>query len=457
MEGQHAHRQLGLGWDLVEVPKTRQSELLDRISERVDFQFVRALTKPYFAAIGRPSIDAVVMVKMMLIGYLFGIPSDRQLVEDCADRFSFREFLGYNLDERLPDHSTFTRWRERLGPDYFNDVLHEILRQCVEAGMKISHARCVDATAVKAQADKNGPVVRVPREAPIDEFLDDYFDGNAQPAPPGDKGATLINTHDPDARAQAKPGQPYGFYYQVSFSSCPMSGLIFDATAEGFESAQTAVDHVDFDPFDVDELCADSLYDNGRMLAELIERGVLPYVPRKSHDKPGQLSKDRFDYDADRDMYICPGGKELKHSRYDENRRAHFYTAKMSDCAHCPLKARCTTAKRRTVTRNDDQWARERTVRSGPRYDALMAARNTAEHLNMLAKRDGAMRRARGLGLDAMRIQASLTATAINLKKLIRWHLAAHFAAILWALMARSAPRRRDGYRRAPHRRIRGT
>jgi len=445
MEGQRLYRQLGLPLDVAEWPATEKSKLLDKISELVDFEFVRALTKPYFSHIGRPSIDAVVMVKMMLIGYLFGVPSDRQLADDCADRLSFRRFLGFGMDEALPHHSSFTHWRKRLGPGFFDDVLHEIVRQCVEGGMKVSGTRCVDATAVKAQAGKNGPVVRVPKGKPVNEFLDDYFDGDAQPAPPDDRSATPINTHDPDARAQSKPGQLYDFYYQPSFSSCPLSGLITDTCVSGFERAQTAVDHVDRDPFDVDELCADSLYDDGQMLVQLFERGVVPYVPRKNHDKPGQLSKNTFAYDPDRDMYICPAGKELKHSRYDEAKREHFYIAKKSDCDACPLKSQCTTATRRTVTRKDDEWARDQTVRAGPRYDALMSARSTAEHLNMLAKRDHGMDRARALGVDAMRIQTSLTAVAINLKKLVGWRFSLCFASILWTLTAASATRRRHG------------
>jgi len=450
MNGSRPPRQFALQMAPAVVPKTPPAQLLGQIAQLVDFRFIRQLAQPFFSEIGRPSIDAIVMVKMMLIGYLFGIASDRQLVDDCADRLSFRDFLGYNLDEQLPDHSTFTRWRQRLGQRFFDDMLHEIVRQCVAHGMKVSGARCVDATAVKAQAGKDGPVIRVPRGEQVDEFLDGFFDGNAQPAGPDDEGAMPVNTHDPDARAQAKPGQLYGFYYQTSFSSCPETGLICDVAVSGFERAETAVDHVDRDPLEVVELCADSLYDSGAALAQLIARDVTPYVPCKDHDKPGQLSKEQFTYDAERDAYICPAGNVLEHSRYDALKREHFYTAKMTDCGRCPLKARCTRARRRTVTHKDDEWARLRTVRAGPRYEALMAARRTAEHLNMLAKRDHGMRRARGLGLEAMTIQAALTAMAIDLKKLVRWHLLSCVVPALWALMAHPAIGR--GHSRRQHR-----
>ena len=420
MRGKRPARQFAFQMVPAVVPDTPPAQLLERIGQSVDFDFIHALAAPYFAARGRPSVDPVVMVKMMLLGYLFGVPSDRQLASECADRLSFREFLGYELHEALPDHSSFTRWRQRLGQRFFDDVLHEIVRQCAAHGMPLCGARCVDATAVKAQAGKQGPVVRVPQGAAVEEFLDDYFGGQAQPAAP-DEAATPINTHDPDARAQTKPGQPYGFYYQASFSSCPASGLICDATASGREQARSAVAHVDRDPLGVSEVCADSLYDHGPALAALSARGVTAYVPLAKRDKAGQLSRRQFVYDAARDVYVCPAGQVLKHSRHAAERREHFYTARASDCGQCPLQAQCTRAKRRTVTRKDDEWARQRTVREGPRYEALMAARQTAEHLNLLAKRDHGMRRARGLGREAMAIQAALTAVVIDLKKLVAW------------------------------------
>lgn len=457
------------GFDNLPPPalQTRAARLLRSILELVDFEPFRDMAAPYFAKGGRPSIDPVVMIKMMMLGYLFHIPSDRQLVDECADRNSFREFLGFGANEPVPVHSSFTHWRERLGAEFFRRALHKIVIQCAGQGMKLSGARTVDATTVKAQADKRGPIIEVPRDADVTRYVEELFaaepadealeepptnpggesaetaDGPVAAATaesvaagandsvekrtdgprdePSGGGATIaINRHDPDARLQRKTNEVAQFRYNVSFSADAESGLICDASAEARERAETAVAHVDHDPGHVEELAADGLYDSGKVLAELQERGVTCYVPRIAHDRAGQLSKGEFAYDAERDVYICPAGAELTHTRYDEKRTQHFYTARASDCCDCPLKAQCTPAKRRSLSRQDSERAREATVRAGPRYERLQRRRRINEHLNMLGKRDHCLARARSLGLDAMRIQAALTAMAINLCKLVR-------------------------------------
>ena len=495
--------------------QTRAARRLRSILELVDFEPLGDIAAGYFAETGRPSIDPVVMIKMMLLGYLFDIPSDRRLVDECADRMSFREFLGFGISEAMPVHSNFTHWRQRLGAGFFRRALHEIVMQCAGQGMKLSGARTVDATTVKAQADKRGPIIEVPRDADVARYVQEHFaaepddepadevadeapeevptDPGAEPAdgpvaeaceqalgelgaepdaesadaiadentekqptvPAGESaesadrpvtaamaesvvagannsmekrgkrtrggGATIpINRHDPDARLQRKTQEVAQFRYNVSFSADAESGLICDASADAWERAETAVAHVDHDPGHVEELAADALYDSGKALAELQERGVTCYVPRTDHDRAGQLSKDEFAYDAERDAYICPAGAELTHSRYDEQRCQHFYTARTSDCRDCPLKVQCTPAQRRSLSRQDSEPAREATVRGGARYEQLQRRRRINEHLNMLGKRDHCLARARSVGLNAMGIQAALTAIAINLCKLVR-------------------------------------
>ena len=492
--------------------QTRAARLLRSILELVDFEPLGDMAAGYFAERGRPSIDPVVMIKMMVLGYLFDIPSDRQLVDECADRNSFREFLGFGINESMPVHSNFTHWRQRLGEEFFRRALHQVVMQCAGQGMKLSGARTVDATTVKAQADKRGPIIEVPRDADVARYVEKHFaaepddepadevadastekqptdagaesaDGPAAEAsekPPGELGAEpddepadevadastekqptdagaesadgpaaaataesvaggannstekqtkkprgggatiAINRHDPDARLQRKTREVAQFRYNVSFSADAESGLICDASADAWERAETAVAHVDHDPGHVEELAADALYDSGDVLAELQKRGVTCYVPRTDHDRAGQLSKDGFAYDAKRDVYICPEGAALKHSRYDEKRAQHFYTALASDCRDCPLKAQCTPAQRRSLSRQDSEPAREAAVRAGARYEQLQRRRRINEHLNMLGKRDHCLARARSVGLNAMGIQAALTAIAINLCKLVR-------------------------------------
>jgi transposase len=419
-----------------EIPLTAKRELLQQVAGLIDWRPLREQVRPYFAKKGRPSIDPVVMVKMMLAGYLFGIPSDRRLVEECSDSFALREFLGYELDEKLPTHATFTHWRQRLGAAFFRGLLHDVIRQLAALGLEFSPARSIDATSVKAQASKQGPVVERPSEVAVEQFVADYFAGDPPPpeaddppppqaeAPTAAQGepapTTPLNLHDPQARLQRKRGERAEFRYHASFSADVATGLITDAVATPLEQAETAVEHVTHDPLGVTEVVADGKYDHGATLAALQAQGVTTYVPKTSHDKPGQLSKDEFTYQPATDSYLCPQGHLLQHSRFDPQKQLHFYTARSSACGHCPRRAGCTSAKRRVVTRTETEGAREQAVRAGPRYQALQRARRVNEHLHMLGKRDHNLRRARARGLEAMGIQVALTALAINLKKAIR-------------------------------------
>lgn len=417
MLGEHDHAQPSFMMLPPQVPDTGRRALLRRLQDLIEWRAVREKARPFFAAKGRPSIDPIVMVKMMLVGYLFGIPSDRRLVEECADSFAIREFLGYQLDEALPTHPNFTNWRQRLGAEFFRSLLHDVVVQLAARGVEFSTARSVDATTVKAQASRQGPVVERPVDMPVDEFVAACFAGDPPPA----TGETVaLNLHDPHARLQRKQGEKAEFRYQASFCADLDSGLITDATATSYEQAPTAVEHVARDPLPVTELAADGLYDHGASLVQLQARGVTVYVPQVNHGPPAQLRKAEFSYQPETDSYRCPQGHELKHSRFDPRRQQHFYTAQIRACRQCPRKACCTKARRRVVTRAATESGREAAVRAGPRYTEAQQRRRVNEHLHLLGKRDHNLRRARAVGLEAMQIQAALTALAINLKKVAR-------------------------------------
>jgi transposase len=432
------------------VPDTSRHRLLQRIAFLLDLTEAVRFAENRFSAIGRPSIPVEQMLKAMLIGYLFGISSDRRLVEECADSLAFRSFLGLDFDDQMFTHASFTHWRQRLGPDFFRHFLHNLVGQCQGHGMRLGRVRAVDATTIKGQASLDGPLVSLPREADLDQYLQEAFAADEPVLPEADDNIP-INLHDPDARLQRKGQEPADFAYQGSFSADPESGLIADATATPTEQPATMVDHVDHDPGLVRELVADSRYDDGLSLGQLQERGVRPYVPRAKRDRAGQFSKDKFAYDAAQDCYICPQGCRLERTTSDFKDRRHRYLARRSDCAACPLKGECTRGQRRHVDRHLAEAARERTVRAGPRYKQLMRRRRVAEHLFMLGKRDHNLRRARSLGLAGVQIQVALTAAAINLKKLVRFRygpnpavaVAQALRAPLFARLSRRRPQRR--------------
>lgn len=402
------------------VPDTARRRLLLALEPLLDFSAARAAAAPFFAERGRPAIPVERMLKAMLIGCLFGITSDRRLAEECADSRAFSEFLGLRAEEKMFSHASFTHWCQRLGPEFFREFLHDVVRQCVAHGMLLGPARTVDATTIKAQASLDGPLVSLPRGVEIDQYLQDAFAAD-EPALPVAEDNIPTNLHDPDARLQRKGKEPADLNYQGSFSADPQSGLIVDATATPTEQPATMVDHVDHDPGVVRELVADRRYDDGTSLEQLQERQITPYVPRASRKRAGQISKDEFVYEPEHDRYRCPNDCSLNFYNTQPNRHRDVYRARSCDCAVCPLKSRCTTGKYRYVNRHFSEQAREQTVREGPRYRQLMRARRIAEHLFMLAKRDHGLRRARSLGLASVCIQVALTAAAINLKKLVRF------------------------------------
>ena len=408
-----------------EVPPSAKRQLLQDLNRLIDWTEFRELARPYFSTEGRPSVDPVVMVKMMMVGMLFGFTSDRRLVEECADSWAITEFLGYQPGERLPVHASFTHWRQRLGPEFFRDALHLVVAQAQAQGMPLSTSRSVDGTNVKAQAGKQGPKLEMPVGADPVEFVQRYFAGEVAAADPQQEPTVAVNLHDPEARLQRKRGETSEFRYCASVSVCTETGLICDAEATPREQAATAVEHVRHDPVGVTEIALDRLYDDGEALSALQQAQVTCYVPRTNHDKAGQLSKDQFSYHADADEYECPEGQRLRHSRYDPKSKQHFYTARQAACRICPRKPACTPAKRRAISRADSEPARTAAVRCGPRYDELKTRRQINEHVHLLGKRDHGLRRARGVGLAAMRIQVCLTALTIDLKKLRRWTQAA--------------------------------
>ena len=438
MLGRRPEAQLELFCYLPEVPPTRLAQRLAEVQEAFDWEAVRARAEAYFAPrVGRPSLDPAVVVKLLLLHKLVGGRSWRSLVEFASDSLACRRFLGYELHEVLPSHQALSDWRARLGADFFEDLVTDVVLHCVREGMVLSEVRVVDATGVKAQADRRGPVVEMSAEvSEVEAWLaaagvgedDDEPPpraalrevGHQSAAPDAAKAATrVVNRHDPEARLSRKPGQPTAFRYQVSFCSDPYSQLIVSTTAKGTEEPQTMVEHVDRDPGRVAFMVGDKHYDSTAVMVALVARGVQAVVPRQERRQHG-FRQEQFHYDAQGDAYWCLGGERLGRSGVGADGK-RSYRAPAGACPACRLRAWCTTSQRRSVSRQAGAEARERTLRSGPLYRELMARRRQQEHLWRLAKRDFGMARADGPGVAGMRLSAALVAVCINLGKLRAW------------------------------------
>ena len=131
---------------------------LKRLERLVSFDFVRDITKSYYSHTGKPSIDPVVLVKMLLVGYLFDIRSERKLVEEITLNLAYRWYIGYDLDEEIPDHSIFSKARTRFGKKLFLDIFEKILVKCIELGLVSKEGMLIDSTIVRADASDNSMV-----------------------------------------------------------------------------------------------------------------------------------------------------------------------------------------------------------------------------------------------------------------------------------------------------------
>ena len=143
------------------IPETR---LLRKIERMVSFNFIYDLLAPYYPATGRPSVDPVSMFKMILIGYLYGIKSERRLVEEVQLNIAYRWFCGFELDDTIPNHSTFskTRTRKWQQSDLFQKAFYEIVKQCIDSGLIDGEAMAADGSYIPANVSRESWIVGTP-------------------------------------------------------------------------------------------------------------------------------------------------------------------------------------------------------------------------------------------------------------------------------------------------------
>lgn len=399
---------------------TGKHNLLRQIGKNIDFTGFREKAAPHFSDTGRPSIDPVAMLKMMFLGYLFDIRSDRMIVEEVIDRDSFREFVGYGCDDSIPTHANFTRWRQRLGPEVFKDFLVDILSQCKASGMRLGNCRLFDSTRVKARASTTSSAkVEIEPEVQPQEYLDafDWQEGD----PHGRK--LVVNTNDPEAKLIRHGNEPSRFVHKVHMGVDSKTGLVTNVMASHKADHQAMIEFLRTEE-GIDCIGADKGYCATECFRELEAMGIKAFIPVLDHsnDKGDKYHLCDFVYQTGDDTFICPAGKTLRMICTQPAKKRKTYAIKQSDCAQCRLKDRCTSGNRRTLTVSSERQLIEsmKSCARLPRYARVMSRRKAVmEGTFAHAKVWCGMSRARGVGRDAMEIQAALVAVVINVKKLL--------------------------------------
>ena len=428
--------------------------LVRQIDGILDLTWVHKELAPYYSHTGRPSIDPVLMIRMLILGYVFAIRSERRLCSEVQVNLAYRWFCKLSIEDGIPDHSVFCRARhERFREsDALRRVFETVVAKCIAAGLVGGEALSVDASLIKADVDKNR---RVPGDRPIAwpkpeeasravrEYLaaldnartDEENDGSG-----GDDGSPSgrrkppkeISLTDPEATWVARKGTDPLFAYDANYLIDNKAGIIIDAegtranrVAE-IASTRTMIERVKSRfGLQPQRLAGDTAYGAARLLKWLVDRGITPHIPvwDKSARSDGTFSRADFIFDRERNIYICPGRAELTSTGNIDQGRTIYYRAKMNDCSACALKPKCTSAVVRKVTRDLNEEVREH-VRALANTEAFKQSRRERKKIEMRfahMKRIFKLDRLRLRGLSGAKNEVLLTATAQNLRRLAKF------------------------------------
>jgi len=422
-----------------------EDHLLRRIDAVLDLSGLHDHLAPYYSHTGRPSIDPELLIRMLIVGYCYGIRSERQLCEEVGLNLAYRWFCRLSIEDAVPDHSTFSktrhgRFRESEALRY---VFEQVVDRCMAEDLVGGVGFAVDASVVRADASRQTFMDRDddddwPRPSggsrPVKEYLA-VLDAGAEPA-------KRISLTDPQARWTAALDAPAFFAYSDNVLADVKAGIILDVEAtpahrtSEVNSTKTMIDRVEA-RFELkpEHLDADTAYGSADFLGWLVEqKEILPHIPVIDHSgrKPGQFSRKDFAWDEAADCYHCPNGNQLLHKRRNFTKPRPriskdgtiLYRASALDCQDCPLKQRCCPNEpARKVRRSIHEPARElaRSLYKTPEYAQGRRDRKKVEMLFGHMKRILKLTRLRLRGITGAQDEFILAATTQNLRRMAMW------------------------------------
>jgi transposase len=426
------------------VPKDHLLRLIDRY---IRFDFIREQTAHlYCADNGRPAIDPVRLFKMLFIGYLFGIRSERQLVREIQVNVAYRWFLGLRLTDRVPDASTLSQNRRRRfkGTEIEQTIFDAIVEQAIEHHLIGGRVFYSDSTHLKASANKNRYELHQVAQTPAAYLAEleaaveaDRAAHGKGPLPPQDseKGPASkevkISPTDPEAGYMVRDGKPTGFFYLDHRTVDGVHALITDlhVTPANVHDSQPYLERLERMKhrfgFDIGAVGLDAGYFTPAICKGLEERdiyGVIGY--RRPTHREGYFYKRDYAYDRQRDAYVCPNGQALP---YRTTNRAGYreYASDPARCAGCGMKGQCTQSANgvKVVTRHvweDFKEAVDAHRLTDTGRTLYKRRKETVERSFADAKELHGHRYARYRGLAKVRAQCLIAAACQNMKKIAR-------------------------------------
>src|ERR1700758_5258589 len=438
MMGQHSRSEALFYYFRLE-DQVPEHHLLRLIDKHISFEFVRQQLKDSYSETGRPSIDPELLLRILLIGYLYGITSERKLVEELRMHLAWRWFTGLGFDQEIPHHSTFSKNRHGRFQEsrLFEELFEQIVKQCVEVGLVQGKHLSVDGSFVEANASKES---RIPREqlaemAQVNHTLRQYLVELEKQNPVEEPvhQQDQVSTTDPDSTYATKGGTParLGYYdnYLVDNHSCVIVGV--QATAARMSQETVAAQDMltrfaTWQQREPDSVAADTTYGNGEFLQWLADRNITPYMRTRDsiHRKNSPFyGPERFRYEPEHDRYLCPAGQPLNYGGRSHRNHAWTYIGTRKRCGPCPLRPQCTSAAFRCLVIHQHEPARQRAreLANTPEFAKAQRQRKKVEALFAELKNQIGLRRLRLRRLKFVREQFFLAAAAQNIKRLVRF------------------------------------
>ena len=444
MMGQLAPQQNSLFYDFCLEDFVPQDHQLRKIDALLDLSHLRHHLKDYYSHMGRPSVDPELMIRMLLIGYCYGIRSERQLCEDVHLNLAYRWFCKLGLESKVPDHSTFStnrhgRFQES---DIFRHLFEDVVELAINNDLVSADGFAVDASLIRADANFDHCITKEelkhvdPDDLPeiVKAFLEtlDVEAGLAFPK--------KISLSDPQSRWAANRQGAANFFYSANYLVDTQANIIVDAQATPttrsyeVESTKTMLRRIN-ERFNIKpkKLMGDMAYGAAHLLGWLVNHGIEPDSPvwEKSQRNDGTLSRSDFTWDAEKQEYRCPENKVLRsRQRHFKNRQGLAckddtirYFARKADCECCHIKSKCCpNTPARKIPRSIHEDARDiaRQIMQSDEYQKSRHERKKVEmmfaHLKHILKVD----RLRLRGLNGAQDEFLLAATAQNLRRMAK-------------------------------------
>jgi transposase len=418
-----------------------EDHLVRKIDAALDLSWLRSELAPHYSSMGRPSIDPELMIRMLVVGYVFAIRSERLICREVQLNLAYRWFCKLGIEDAIPDHSAFSRARnERFREgDVFRLVFERVVEACLAAGLVGGEGFAVDASLIQADANKQRSIAgqdwrrdRDPARSSraVKEYLatlDDTAWGAASDVVP-----KFVSPSDPAAQWTGAHKGPAFFAYSDNYLIDVKFGVIVDVEASRairqaeVGAAKTMLERTE-ERFGLkpERLAADTAYGAAPMLNWLVEeKDIAPHIPvfDRSKRDDGTFSRSDFRYDPTSDVYHCPASKTLTTTGTLVNDGTTLlYLARKHDCDNCELKARCCPkVPFRKIPRDRHEAARD-IARSFVGTEAFEQSRRERKKIEMRfahLKRILRLGRLRLRGPRGAQDEFILAAIAQNLRRL---------------------------------------